>query len=633
VAAPYGGLVGLGIRQLLEARTWRAFDVDDSGRVLAGSDESGSVQLVELAGGREPVPLTALPGACRGRYLPGERAVVVEHDEGGNERGQLSLLALDRDAGPAVLDDLDPLVHDPEHVHRLLDVLPGRVVYATNRRNGIDFDVVIRNVATGAEDVIYDRGGWAQDVTISPDSRYAVITISGQAPMSQELVLVDTMPETEVEHLRDLTRPGVPGQHDRAGWLADQPVFVVASDAQSDHTRIVRYDLATEQWRPLIADEWHDLVCWPSPDGTTLLVETNDGGPSRLALHDAGTGQRLRGVDLPGDGVVVYPMPDPVWSPGSRYLAISYTAPDVPGDILLLDLGDARPHALTRSADQLAGARLSRPSSHLVPTLDGEQVPCLVYPSTDDEDGPLHGSAVVLIHGGPESQSRPIFHPPVQAMAAQGHTVLVPNVRGSTGYGRRWYSADDGRRRLDAVADLAAIHDWLPTLGLDAGRVALWGASYGGYMVLAGLAFQPERWAAGVDIVGVSSLVTFLQNTSPYRRAAREREYGSLEHDLQFLRDASPLSRVDAIRSPLFVIHGANDPRVPLSEAEQLAAALSAGGVECELLVYPDEGHGLAKRANRLDAFPKALAFLRRHLGNVRVTAGAEPRAGRERTL
>ena len=135
--------------------------------------------------------------------------------------------------------------------------------------------------------------------------------------------------------------------------------------------------------------------------------------------------------------------------------------------------------------------------------------------------------------------------------------------------------------------------------------------------VFGGVSQRPQEQAlrAGVDIVGISSLVTFLENTSPYRRAHREREYGSLERDRDFLERASPLSRVDDIRAPLFVIHGANDPRVPLSEAEQLAAAVRGNDVECELVVYDDEGHGLAKRANRLDAYPRALTFLRRALG------------------
>jgi dipeptidyl aminopeptidase/acylaminoacyl peptidase len=266
------------------------------------------------------------------------------------------------------------------------------------------------------------------------------------------------------------------------------------------------------------------------------------------------------------------------------------------------------------STGPLEGETLVRPVSHLVPTPDGERIPCYVYQGSQPQDPALVGSAVLDIHGGPEGQARRAFNPIVQAFVAAGHTVLVPNVRGSEGYGKRWVSLDDVRLRLDSVADLAALHAYLPKLGLDQNRAALYGGSYGGYMVLAGVAFQPGLWAAGVDIVGISSLLTFLENTSPYRRAVREREYGSLETDRDFLEQASPLSRIDDIRAPLFVIHGANDPRVPLSEAEQLTAAVTANGVECELLVYGDEGHGLARRVNRLDAYPKAAAFLARHL-------------------
>jgi dipeptidyl aminopeptidase/acylaminoacyl peptidase len=235
-------------------------------------------------------------------------------------------------------------------------------------------------------------------------------------------------------------------------------------------------------------------------------------------------------------------------------------------------------------------------------------------PGADAARTPAYGSAVVVVHGGPEAQFMRNYQPVVLALVLAGHTVIAPNVRGSTGYGKRWYSLDDVRLRLDSVADLAAIHDHLGDFGLDPARAALYGGSYGGYMVLAGLAFQPGRWAAGVDIVGISSLETFLRNTSAYRRAIREREYGSLEHDLDFLREASPLTRIDDIDAPLLVIHGANDPRVPLTEAEQVHAALVANGVTCELLVFDDEGHGLAKRGNRLVAYPRVVDFLGRHL-------------------
>ena len=203
-----------------------------------------------------------------------------------------------------------------------------------------------------------------------------------------------------------------------------------------------------------------------------------------------------------------------------------------------------------------------------------------------------------------------LFDPVLQGLVAEGYAVVVPNVRGSTGYGKRYASLDDTTRRLDSVRDLASVHAWIARSGLAADRATLWGGSYGGYMVLAGLAFQPELWAAAVDIVGISDLVTFLENTSDYRRAYHEHEYGSLEHDREFLAAASPLRHADAMRAPLFVIHGRNDPRVPVSEAEQLVAKLRERGTRCELLIYEDEGHGLVRLENMLDAYPHAVAFL-----------------------
>jgi dipeptidyl aminopeptidase/acylaminoacyl peptidase len=165
------------------------------------------------------------------------------------------------------------------------------------------------------------------------------------------------------------------------------------------------------------------------------------------------------------------------------------------------------------------------------------------------------------------------------------------------------------------VRDLASLHDWLAASDtVDASRIALAGGSYGGYMTLAGLAFHPELFAAGVDIVGMSSLVTFLENTSVWRRAFREREYGYLATDREFLEQVSPITHVGRIRAPLFIVHGANDPRVPLSEAQQLHAELERRGVPSELLVYDDEGHGLQKLKNRLDAYPRVADFLERVL-------------------
>ncbi|GAA4911562.1 dipeptidyl aminopeptidase/acylaminoacyl peptidase [Actinomycetospora succinea] len=593
------------LHRLLDATTWRAFDVDAEGRILAGHDASGSVQLVELRPDGTRVPLTALPGAVGGRYLPGRRSVVVSHDAGGNERAQLSLLDPDAVDEPVGEDGLTPLVHDPDHIHGLVEVLEGgRVVYATNRRNGVDFDLVVRDVDAGTETVLYDGGGMVGNAAIAPDGTRALMTRPGRPALSSQVLLLagDTVTE--------LTDADEHARHLSPEWLPDGNAALLTTDAGRDHLGVARLDVATGALTWLVTDDAHDVAAHLSPDGRLLLVLTDDDGASRLAVHDV-DGTFLRAIALPPElrGGVADFLSTPRWSPDSTGLAVTWTDPATPADVLIVDAARGRAAVAASSREPLADLDLVDPTSHGVPTPDGETVPCFVYAPREPS-----GSSVTIVHGGPEGQSVRSFSAIVQALVGDGHTVLVPNVRGSVGYGKRWYSLDDVERRLDSVADLAALHAYLPHLGLDPARAALWGGSYGGYMVLAGVAFQPGLWAAGVDIVGISSLVTFLENTSPYRRAHREREYGSLERDRDFLERASPLNRIGDVRAPLFVIHGANDPRVPLSEAEQVAAAVRANGVEVEMAVYDDEGHGLAKRVNRLDAYPRAVAFLGRVL-------------------
>jgi dipeptidyl aminopeptidase/acylaminoacyl peptidase len=592
--------------RLITAPAVAARDVDDSGRLLVGNDRSGTMQLYEVGTDGSWRALTALDGPVNGRYLPESRTVVVEHDAGGNERAQLSLIDL-ASAPSDGLPALQPFVHDPRWLHRLAGVQPGRVLYLTNRRNGVDFDLVSRQVATGEERVLYDGGGYVLEAEASPDGRWVALTRPNAPANSYQLLLVSTSDG----HAEELT-----GWEDDAfmrtpSWLPDSSGLLLSTNSGREMTAVVRYDLATRTWTDVVVDDAHDLVGWTSPDGNHVLVATNDDGAVSLAIHGLADGGLVRVLDLPPGGCpALVRVPDPVWSGSGSALAMTYSSPAGPAYAIRCDPATG---ALTPVRDPDAPPLpddLPRPTSHRVPTPDGERIPVFVYRPADGGDG----SAVLVIHGGPESQSVQQWNPIVAGLVAQGHTVLVPNVRGSTGYGKRWYALDDVRRRLDSVADLAALHDWLPTIGLDPSRAALYGGSYGGYMVLAGLAFQPERWAAGVDIVGIASLVTFLENTSSYRRSHREREYGSLEHDREFLHEASPLTRVDAIHAPLFVIHGANDPRVPLSEAEQLVAALKARDIPCELRVYADEGHGLARQVNQLDAYPPALEFLAKHL-------------------
>ena len=616
--------MGLDLKRLLDVRLYQAFDADEAGRVLAGSDDTGSTQLIEIGPGGAVTKLTALPGRCTGRYIPGQRLVIVSHDEGGNEREQLSLLALSGDraddratGGPAGLDDLRPLVRDPRYIHGLTDVTATHLCYLTNRRNGVGFDPVIRDLASGTERQLSTLGdNYCGEAVLSPDGRWlAVMILSQVTANASHIGLIDLAVPPGEERLAFVTPPDAPALNRTLSWTPGSDALVFASNSDREFLGVASYDLAARTTTWLVTDDGFDLTGWLSPDGTALLVERNDNGASVLTLHDPATGQHRNDLPLPVTGTVVSVGMAPRWAPDSRTIALSISSTQMPGDVLLADTKSGTVTPLTESARAYGDDVPVLPEYHLVPTPDGERIPLRVYRPAGDTGAGHGNSAVLIIHGGPEAQARQLFNAVEQGLVTAGHTVLVPNVRGSTGYGKRWYQADDVRKRLDSVNDLAALHAYLPELGVDQNRAALWGGSYGGYMVLAGLAFQPSLWAAGVDIVGIASLVTFLENTSDYRRALREREYGTLAHDREFLREVSPLTHIDRMTAPLFIIHGANDPRVPLSEAEQIHAAMTSRGRECELLVFGNEGHGLAQRGNRAEAMPKAFAFLTKHLG------------------
>ncbi len=600
--------MGTDLAGILSVPVYRALDIDHLGNILVATDEHGTMQLVELDPSGSVTALTALDGPCSGRYLPGRRAVLVSRDTGGDENTQLSVLDLAASETPAGLTGLRHLVDEPQYVHRPTDVTATHLVYVTNRRNRIDFDIVVRDLDSDAERAVYQGTGAVEDAALAANGRWLAFTVPAGPPLSDRLMLLDLA----TGEVQAVTGDSDPDRYLRPRFTDDGGVAVTTNRGH-DTTGVARYDLDTGAWTWLIRPAGNDVSGWLSPDGSAMLVVENDDGASRVSLRDS-TGATRHTVALPAIGCVDFPLPEPRWSPDGSVVVMSFSGPTVPGDILRLDAETGALTVLTDSTRHLDGVPVANPSSHRVPAADGESVPCFVYRPAGPR-GALAGSVVLYLHGGPEEQAKRTFSATVTALTAAGHTVVVPNVRGSTGFGKRWYSLDDGRRRMDAFADLAAVHAFLPELGLDPKRAALWGSSYGGYLVLGGLTFQAPLWAAGVDIVGISSLVTFLERTSPYRRAAREREYGTLANDREFLAEASPMTRVDEIRAPLFVIHGRNDPRVPVSEAQQLYRALSANGVECELRIFDDEGHSLAKRPNRLRVYPEAFEFLRRHLG------------------
>jgi dipeptidyl aminopeptidase/acylaminoacyl peptidase len=580
-----------------------AFDGND--HLLVLSDLTGTRQLYELGASTPLRAVTDLPEpVSAAAYVPGQRRAVVAVDRGGDERHQLYLVELDSGANRP--GQLQALTDDPRYGHELAGVSPdGRAIaYLSNRRNGVDFDLWACDLDTRSHRTLYAEGGWCQPSSgFSPDGRWVAMSRPGPRPLDEDLVLVEV---ATGEAFTVLPHPDEAAEVGPPVWWDNTTIFV-SSNVGTDRAAVVRYDLSTGEESHLAGGDW-DIAPVAGLSGGPLVAVENRNGSSRMVLLDPTGAREEREVPLAEPGVVLSSkVPGPRLSPDGTRIYYTLTSPRLPGDVWTYDLLAAETHRLTNSATEMAPEELVTPEAVEVESFDGERVPAFVYRPTG-RPAPL--PVVIVVHGGPESQSVLAFDPVVQGLVAEGFAVVVPNVRGSTGYGKRFAALDDTTLRLSSVRDLAALHDWLASVGLDPNRAALYGASYGGYMVLAGVAFQPERWAAGVDIVGVSDLVTFLENTSAYRRAHREHEYGSLTKDRDFLISASPLRHADAIRAPLFVIHGRNDPRVPVGQTEQMVARLRERKVPCELVIYEDEGHGLARLANKLDALPRAVAFL-----------------------
>jgi dipeptidyl aminopeptidase/acylaminoacyl peptidase len=599
-----GSVVDELLTRLLGARSSVIADVaGDGAELLVRCDDTGSMQVYRLpVDGGSLIQLTFLDEpVAAARYVPGTNDVVVAVDRGGNENYQLWLVDLDG-------GEPRPLVVEENVKHDLGDVSrDGRLIaYSSTKRNGVDIDIHVLDRTDGSIRSVAE-GGWNRVESFSPDGRWlTVMRLDGSFALSDDLLLVDL----ETRDVRTVVERAGPGTAIAPAWYPDSTCFLFSTDAGRDIASIARYDIATSSWRYVLDNAW-DSEASLSADGRSALIVHAENAITRLALHDGATLAHIRNLELPeaGTGFGLPLVPRPYLSSTGSTALLTYTTTATPLTPLRIDTADSRAPAPLLPVDQVVSPALVTPELEKIESFDGEPITYFLYRPAAE-----HPPAVIVVHGGPEARFAPRYDPFIIRLVTAGIAVVAPNVRGSAGWGRRFVSLDDRRLRLNAVRDLTAVHASLAGRGVDATRVAVIGGSYGGYMTLAALAFHPDLWAAGIATVGISSLVTFLENTSPYRRRVREVEYGFLDTDRDFLIAASPMTHVDDIRAPLMLIHGANDPRVPVGEARQLHASLRARGIASELLVYEDEGHGLAKRANRLDAAPRMLAFLRKNL-------------------
>ena len=519
---------------------------------------------------------------------------------GGNERTQLFFTSPDGTR-------LKPLYPDQAVIHRAGDwSRDGSLIgLATNERDAQFFDVYVHDTVSVQRRLVLAKDANLSAGAFSPDGRYMLV---GEwiSNFDNNIHLADLATgETSL-----LTPHAEPANYSSFSWAGDHTLYFLSNEGR-EFTGLARMDTNERKLEWVMAPERDIEDLKVSDDGRYLAWSDNADGFGEVHI-----------AALPG----LEPLPDPRMPRGvqrvgtfdrqGRYLLLQVSGPEGPTDLWRYELpGGATLRLTSSSTGGLDPASFVQPRAVRYRSFDGLEISALLYEPQDER--PSGGwPAIVVAHGGPEGQVRPYFDPQTQLYLSKGVAVMLPNVRGSDGFGKRFSHLDDAELREDSVRDYLAAREWLVAEGIaDPARIAISGASYGGYVVLAALTLYPGEWAAGVCSVGIANFITFLENTAPYRRPLREAEYGSLANDRAFLESISPIHKVDQVSAPLLLVHGLNDPRVPVGEAQQMYDALKSRGQDVELLTFPDEGHGIAKLENRAIAWQKELQFLGAHLG------------------
>jgi dipeptidyl aminopeptidase/acylaminoacyl peptidase len=571
----------------------------DAGTVYYVSDLTGTVQLwsVAAAGG---VPRRLSYEADRvGAYSlsPDGTKIAYGADEGGDERWALWVMNADG-ANARRLSTAQDRIH-----HVVGWTSDGRrVLMFANLRDERFFDLYELPEEGGTPKPRFRHDGTGFGATALRDGRVVVTTNRARSDQNH-LTLIERDGST-----KRLT-PETPLAMYQSAREFDDGILVL-SDRDRDLAGIARLN-PDASFRYLVApdrvvDELEvagaHIAYALNVDGRSLVRRLSDGEDTPVAGLPPGD----LATDLIGNSLAVAP---------DGTVAVAWARFDAPSAVYVAPPGR---RAKLVVPPQMAGLSVDGlPEEELVSwrSFDGRTIPGFLLRPRGAPKGPR--PTVVQVHGGPEGQARPLWNPLTVALVGAGFNVLQPNVRGSSGYGRAYMSLDDVRLRMDSVRDLDAAAAWLGESSVaPADRIGVIGGSYGGFMTLAAITFCAERkWAAAVDIVGIASFKTFFARTAPWRRPLRAAEYGDPENDADFLESISPLNFIDRIRAPLMVIHGANDPRVPVEEAEQIVSTLRARGREVDYLRYEDEGHGLAKAKNRADAWPKVVRFFEKHMG------------------
>ncbi len=610
----------LTLTQLLDVHRAKSARALDGTNFLFLSDGPGTAQIFSssTSPGATPQQISSFPDRVWDlRIAPSGQAAVFLKDQGGDENDQILWLDL---ASDKTKSTTSALTDSPKVKHTLpaFDDTGKRLAFTSNGRNGKDMDLYVETLPAKA-------GEFGKKPLLELSGSFVVAEFSGD-----RIVVVETRSAFDSDiwfvDAKTKTKKLLTKHKGEERWIApkfsrDGKVLYVLTDHGREYLSVVAIDIATGKTKQVLALD-HDVRTLSMPIYASPKAAAGEAEDILLGVVNADGIESLHVVALDGDRKTISDQVANVsgaissvdLSPRGDVAFVAVERPDLPSEIFRVDIGTGKADRVTKSyhagidESKLVSAELISMKSS-----DGKNLSFFYYqnPPKEGERRPV----VLWIHGGPEGQAQPTFIPTVQYLVSAGYAVAAPNVRGSTGYGKSFSHLDDIEKREDSVRDLSEIGKHLAARkDVDKARIALVGGSYGGYMVLAGLTLYPEQWAAGVDIVGIANFRTFLEQTSPYRRALREAEYGSLAKDGALLDRVSPIHKVERINVPLMVIHGTRDPRVPIGEAKQIAEALKKRGLPCELLTFEDEGHGVAKRKNQLIAYPAMVEFLNKHV-------------------
>jgi dipeptidyl aminopeptidase/acylaminoacyl peptidase len=500
------------------------------------------------------------------------------------------------------------------------------LLLSSNRADAASLDPFTYEVAAGAWRRAADGGGDGELSDVSRDGRYGLVVRVRQRG-DQDVSIVDLYTGRETL----LTPHQPPATFVTARFAPDGMTVYLASNKDRDRVAFARLRLspgrageppaaagAAGALEVLAARDDAELEDFRiSEDGHTAALLWNVAGRSRLAFLDLDTLAQDPGPALPGEIAR-----DMAFSRNGRLLALTLSGSRLPADVWVVDRASGRLRQTTHAAH--AGVELAElvsPELARFPALDGLELSGWLYRPAGR---PAPGPVVVSFHGGPESQERPSFNPLYQALLARGIAVFAPNVRGSAGFGKRFVNLDNGAQRAGAVLDIRAVVDYLVREGIaDPRRIGIMGGSYGGYMTLAGLTEFPDLFAAGADLYGIVNFETFFAHTEPWMAAISKVKYGDPVTQKDLLRALSPIHKLDRVSAPTLVLHGANDTNVPVVEAEQVVEALKRRGVPVDYVLFPDEGHGFRKTANRSRAYVAIVRWFDAYL--VRAAAAAQP--------